>query len=88
MPVIVLFGILLLLAIGLTVATNWRGAAKRYATVVDAFVPSGRPWKRRSQSPDEEFASFVLQQRVIFGLVAALAAGCFIALIIGTAFLR
>ena len=68
-------------AAGLAVALNWRGVARRYADIVDAWVPSVR-WQKPGSADEPRF---VVVNRVIFaglavfGLVLLL--GCLVSVV-------
>jgi hypothetical protein len=65
----VLFGIAggsLLFLIGLVVAGDWRGSARRYTSWIQTFIPS---WSRLPE--DAQIQRDTVRNRIIFGVIAA-----------------
>lgn len=67
-----IFGVvggLLMMAIGIAIATNWRGWAEHYSDWTGLFLPARRP---------DFDQRLVRQNRIIFGVVAAFGAALFV----------
>jgi F0F1-type ATP synthase membrane subunit c/vacuolar-type H+-ATPase subunit K len=54
-----------MIVIGLIVATDWRGAARRYS---DFVYQQGLPWSRSTE--DERFERQITMNRILFGVFA------------------
>jgi hypothetical protein len=81
--IIILSVIIAALIMGLIIASNWRGAAEKYADAIDALIPFRRTWASKPSSREAEFLSLVREQRILFGIIAAFAAACLIAILAG-----
>jgi hypothetical protein len=59
-----------MIVVGLIVATDWRGAARRYS---DLVYQQGLSWSRSTE--DERFERQIMLNRIIFGVCALLGVG-------------
>jgi hypothetical protein len=62
-----------LLSVGTAVALDWRGWAVRYTDFIDAALPA----TRRSMVVDR-WPRLLIQNRIIFGVIAVFGIGCLI----------
>ncbi len=70
---------LILLAIGLTVATNWKHAAERYSNVLELILPSmPRLPFLRPVPDDERWRKLVRQNQIIFAVIACVGTALFV----------
>jgi len=67
-----------LLSVGTAVTLNWRGWAERYTDLIDALLPP----TRRSMTVDH-WPRLLMQNRIIFGVIAVFGIGLLIAGIAG-----